>query len=73
MMSELKYDQDICERMIAHSRGSLVERYDKSTRWPERVAAANEYSEEVLRIACMKKHDIGLDSNPLEELDIIPI
>ncbi len=54
MMAELKYDQDLCERMIAHSRGSLVERYDKSTRWPERVSAATAFSEEIMRIAKWK-------------------
>jgi integrase len=47
-LAELGYDLDLCERMIAHSRGNLVERYDRSTRWPERVLAAEAYSKSIV-------------------------
>jgi integrase len=50
MLSDLGFDQDLCERMIAHSRGSLVERYDRSTRWPERVAAAEALAARMIQI-----------------------
>jgi len=46
-LAELGFDLDLCERMIAHSRGNLVERYDRSTRWPERVLAAEAFSETI--------------------------
>jgi integrase len=39
-LAELGFDVDLCERMIAHSRGGLVERYDRSTRWDARCDAA---------------------------------
>lgn len=50
MLSDLGFDEDLCERMIAHSRSSLVERYDRSTRWPERVAAAEALERHLLKI-----------------------
>jgi integrase len=50
-LAELGYDLDLCERMIAHSRGNLVERYDRSTRWPERVLAAETYSKTIVASA----------------------
>jgi integrase len=50
MLSDLGFDEDLCERMIAHSRDSLLERYDRSTRWPERVAAAEAVERHVLKI-----------------------
>jgi len=50
MLAELGYDPDLCERMIAHNRGGLVERYDRSTRWPERVDAAKAYSAKIFTI-----------------------
>lgn len=51
MLADLGFDMDLCERMIAHSRGGLVERYDRSSRWPERVEAAKSYAEWVLASA----------------------
>jgi integrase len=50
MLSDLGFDQDLSERMIAHSRGTLVERYDRSTRWPERIAAADAIGEAIIKI-----------------------
>ena len=47
-LADLGFDMDLCERMIAHSRGGMVERYDRSSRWPERVEAARSYAEWVL-------------------------
>ncbi len=41
LLADFGYDLDLCERMIAHSRGGLVERYDRSTRWDARVDAAS--------------------------------
>jgi len=49
-IADLNFDLDLCERMIAHSRGNLVERYDKSTRWLERLALAKAYSAHVIRL-----------------------
>ncbi len=46
-LAELGFDLDLCERMIAHSRGNLVERYDRSTRWPERLGASEAYSQSI--------------------------
>lgn len=50
MLSDLGFDQDLCERMIAHARGTLVERYDRSTRWPERVGAAKAIGDQIVKI-----------------------
>ena len=61
-LSDLGFDLDLCERMIAHSRGNLVERYDRSTRWPERVAAADAYSKSVAAAS-------GITAQAAEEKD----
>lgn len=50
MLSDLGFDEDLSERMIAHSRDNLLERYDRSTRWPERVAAAEAVERHILQI-----------------------
>jgi integrase len=39
-LGEMGFDIDLSERMLSHKRDSLIEQYDKSSRWPERVAAA---------------------------------
>ena len=40
ILADLGFDLDLCERMIAHNRGELVERYDRSTRWAARLDGA---------------------------------
>jgi integrase len=51
MMSDLGFDDDLSERALAHARDSLIERYDRSTRWPDRVTAAEAIERRVLAIA----------------------
>lgn len=50
MLSDLGLDHDLAERMIAHSRDRLTETYDKSSRWPERVAAAEAIERRIMQI-----------------------
>ena len=72
MLADLGFDMDLCERMIAHSRGGLVERYDRSSRWLERVDAAKSYAEKVLEIALggsQPSKGVSADSSTLAPLD----
>ena len=50
ILADLGFDLDLCERMIAHNRGGLVERYDRSTRWAARSDAAGVISKYILGI-----------------------
>ena len=50
MLSDLGLDHDLAERMIAHSRDRLTETYDKSSRWPERVAAAEAVERRLVQV-----------------------
>jgi integrase len=66
MLSDLGFDEDLAERMIAHTRDSLLERYDRSTRWPERVAAAEAVERHVLKIVAGQDggNVVSLSSRP---------
>lgn len=49
-LTEMGVDHDLAERMIAHSRDKLTETYDRSSRWPERVAAVEAYERRIMQI-----------------------
>lgn len=50
MLTDMGLDHDLAERMIAHSRDRLTETYDKSSRWPERVTAAEAVERRIMQI-----------------------
>ena len=50
MLSELGFDHDLAERMLAHTRDKLTETYDRASRWSERVAAAEAYERRIIQI-----------------------